>query len=91
MTDNVVVVVIFITIPLPSEGESSMELQQNHVLQQLSFLHIDEDMEFALQSKMKNTQTLWEELCCRAEFWGSAVGRSALGKCCRAECFREML
>ena len=38
-----------------------MELEQDHALHQLSFLHRDEDMEVTLQgeSKMKNTKTLW--------------------------------
>ena len=41
-----------------------MELEQDHALHQLNFLHRDEDMEVALQgdSKMKNTKTQWENL-----------------------------
>ena len=62
MTD--IVVVFYISLPEPREGESSMELEQDHALHQLSFLHRDEDMEVALQgdSKMKNTKTQWENL-----------------------------
>ena len=32
-----------------SEGETSMELEQNYALQQLTFVNTDQDMEVALQ------------------------------------------
>ena len=51
---------LFITLPVPSEGESSMELEQNYVHQQLR-LHTDEDMEVAVRAEFI--------------FRGSAVGK----------------